>query len=167
MDYKNEHHIYKLIGIAILGVFTLFLTFYFAIEFFLHKITSPEHTITQMEKIFKSQERQFDKAEKLMLAENPFEPKLRPMLVNLIKENTEYKVIIDLKPLDGNTDGIDVNINKNTLTIKGDFDQKSLGNERIIHFTQSYYLDEKLETDNITKERKGERFIITIPFEDQ
>ena len=35
-----------------------------------------------------------------------------------------------------------------------------------MNFSQSYYLDEKIETDKITKERKGDRYIITIPFAD-
>ena len=43
---------------------------------------------------------------------------------------------------------------------------KSFGNEKIINFTQSYYLDENLEKDKITKEKKGNKYIISIPFED-
>ena len=38
--------------------------------------------------------------------------------------------------------------------------------EKIISFAQAYYLDEKLETDKIIKEKKGDKYIITIPFED-
>lgn len=166
MEEDKKRNMYRLLGIAILGIFALFLSFYFAMEMILHKITSPEYTMKHIERVVKAQERQIHKAEKLMLAENPFEPKLRPMLVNLIKENKEYKVIVDLKPLDGKDSGIDVNIEKNILTIKGEFDKTKLGTEKIIHFSQTYYLDEDLETDKITKEKKGDKYIITIPFED-
>ena len=75
------------------------------------------------------------KAEKLLLAENPFEPKMRPMLVNLIKENQEYKAIVDLKPFDGNNEGIDVAVDKKTLTISGKFDKRILDSEKIINFS--------------------------------
>ena len=36
----------------------------------------------------------------------------------------------------------------------------------LMSFSQSYYLDEKIEADKMTKERKGDNYIITIPFED-
>ncbi len=45
----------------------------------------------------------FQRIEDKMTNENPFElQKMRPMLVNLVKENNEYKVIVDLKPLENN-----------------------------------------------------------------
>ena len=167
MEEEKKCNLLKLLTGVILGAILLFMAFYFAMELTIRKVTSPEYTIKNIEKMVKAQEREFRKSEKLLLAENPFEPKMRPMLVNLVKEGHEYKVIIDLKPLDGNTNGIDVNVDKNTLTIKGDFDKKMLGTERIMHFSQAYYLDEDLQTDKITKERKGDKYIVTIPFEEE
>ena len=35
---------------------------------------------------------------------------------------------------------------------------------KIINFTQTYYLDEKIDESGITKERKGDKYIVTIPF---
>ena len=166
MEEEKKRNIYRLLSIAILGIFALFMAFYFAMELILHKITSPEYTIKHVERIIKSQEREMRKAEKLLLTENPFEPKMRPMLVNLIKENQEYKAIVDLKPFDGNNEGIDVAVDKKTLTISGKFDKRILDSEKIINFSQSYYLDEDLLVDKITKEKKGDKYIITIPFED-
>ena len=61
---------------------------------------------------------------------------------------------------------VGVNIDKNILTIKGEFDKKSLGTEKIMHFSQTYYLDEELTTDKIIKEQKGDKYIVTIPFDD-
>ena len=57
-------------------------------------------------------------------------------------------------------------IKDNELTIKGELDKKSRNNERIINFAQTYYLDEKIQKDEITKERIENKYIITIPFED-
>lgn len=166
MEEDRKCNMLKLLLAVVLGAILLFLAFYFAMELTIRKVTSPECTMKNIEKMIKAQERAFNKSEKLLLADNPFEPKMRPMLVNLVKEAKEYKVIIDLKPLDGNTNGIDVNIDKNILTIKGEFDKKSLGAEKIMHFSQTYYLDEDLETDKIIKERKGDKYIVTIPFDD-
>ena len=96
--------------------------------------------------------------------ENPFEPKMRPMMVNLVKEANEYKVIVDLTQLDGDEKAVNVDIKDDELTVKGQFDKKIRGSEKIINFTQTYYLDEKLEENKITKEKKGNKYIITIPF---
>ena len=40
-------------------------------------------------------------------------------------------------------------------------------NFRRIEDHQAYYLDEDLLTDKITKERKGDKYIVTIPFEEE
>ena len=96
--------------------------------------------------------------------DNPFEPRMRPMIVNLVKELNEYKVIVDLHALDGNENDITINVKGDELTIKGQIDKKIKGTEKIINFTQTYYLEEALQADKITKERKGDKYIITIPF---
>ena len=95
---------------------------------------------------------------------NPFEPKMRPMIVNLVKEPSEYKVIVDLVPLDGDEKAINIAINGDELTVTGEMDKKVRGNEKIIKFTQTYYLDESLEESKMVKEKKGSKYIVTITF---
>ena len=64
-----------------------------------------------------------------------------------------------------NENTINVSIEGNELTIKGELDKNIRGAEKIINFAQTYYLDEKINKDDIKKERKGNKYIITIPFE--
>ena len=97
---------------------------------------------------------------------NPFEPKMRPMIVNLVKEANEYRVIVDLAQFDGDENLISIDTNDNELTVKGQLDKNVRGTEKIIRFTQSYSLDEKINKENIKKEKKDNKYIITIPFED-
>ena len=52
------------------------------------------------------------------------------------------------------------------LNVTGELDKKFHGNEKIINFRQAYFLDDKLEIDKMTKEKKGDKYIITIPVED-
>ena len=101
--------------------------------------------------------------EKMM--ENPFVPKMSPMLVNLVKEANEYKVIIDLKPLGDDDKNVDVKLDNNIVTVSGDMEKKELGGEKLMNFSQSFYLDEKLLPNKIVKEKKGNKYIVTIPFE--
>lgn len=161
----EEHSKTHWLKIALITFATSFLAFYLVMEIMIHRITSP---ISDMRRIERSMQKDFKKLENAenRLMENPFEPKMRPMLVNLTKEGSEYRVIVDLKPFDGNENGINVNVEDKTLIISGELDKKFHGNEKIIRFSQAYYLDETLDTNKITKEKKGDKYIITIPFKD-
>ncbi|MBD9223729.1 hypothetical protein EGQ24_07510, partial [bacterium] len=100
------------------------------------------------------------------MMENPFVPKMSPMLVNLVKEANEYKVIVDLKLLGDDEKNVDVKLDNNIVTVSGDMQKKELRGEKIMNFSQSFYLDEKLLSNKIIKERKGNKYIVTIPFEE-
>ena len=155
----------KILGIIILGFVMIFAAFYIAVTIALHQLLDPVYNSRQIDKLIKQQEKNFEKFE-FELGEHPFLPKTRPMLVNLVKENEEYKVIVDLKPLEGNENGVNVKIKDNIISVNGELDKQTHRGEEILNFSQSYYLDEKLNTDKITKEKKGDKYIITIPFKD-
>lgn len=164
-EEKRKHHILKFIGIILATFIGAFLAFYLAVDLTLNRMLNPEYQMKKMEKMVQKQERNIQKFEDKIL-DQPFEPKMAPMLVNLVKESDEYKIIVDLKPLGGNDKNINVKLNENVITISGEIEKKELRGEKIMNFSQAYYLDEKLKSNEITKERKGNKYIITIPFED-
>ena len=159
---ETKHHWLK---IALITFLAAFLAFYLVMEIMIRRISSSVYEIQRIEKMMQKEAKSLENYESQMM-DNPFEPKMRPMLVNLVKENDEYKVIVDLKPFDGDEKGINVNVNDKVLSVTGELDKKYHGNERIINFTQSYYLDDNLLIDRMTKEKKGDKYIITIPYED-
>ncbi|MCM1004658.1 MAG: Hsp20/alpha crystallin family protein [Candidatus Gastranaerophilales bacterium] len=161
----TKHHWLRIGAIALITFIVAFIAFYCVMELMLHRMTDPMYNAKRIEKIMQKQEKSFQKIEDRMTKENPFEPTMRPMLVNLVKENNEYKVIVDLKPLENNEKDVNVNIKDHIITVSGELDEKLFGSQKIINFSQSYYLDEDLEKDKITKEKKGDKYIITIPFE--
>lgn len=158
---ENKHHLLKVIGVIIATFLGAFLAFYFAVDLTLNRMFNPEYQIRKMEKTMNNIQK-FD--EKMM--ESPFVPKMSPMLVNLVKEPNEYKVIVDLKSLGDDEKNVDVKLDNNMITISGDMQKKELKGEKIMNFSQSFYLDEKLIPNKIIKERKGNKYIVTIPFED-
>ena len=161
----NKHKWLRIGAIVIITFIIAFLAFYLAMEVMLKRLNDPMYNAKRIEKVLQKQEKDFKRIENRMI-ENPFEPTMRPMLVNLVKENKEYKIIVDLKPLEGSEKGIDVNLNNNIISVSGEIESKSRIGERITNFSQSYYLDETLKTDQITKEKKGDKYIITVPFDD-
>lgn len=157
---ERKHHLLKVIGVIIATFIGAFLAFYLAVDLTLNRMLNPEYQIKKLEKTMHQIEKFDDK-----MMENPFVPKMSPMLVNLVKEPDMYKVIVDLKPLGNDENNIDVNLKDNIITVSGDMQKKELSGEKIMNFSQSFYLDEKLISNKISKETKGNKFIITIPFE--
>lgn len=158
---ENKHHLLKVIGVIIATFLGAFLAFYLAVDLTLNRMFNPEYQIHKMEKTMNNIQK-FD--EKMM--ESPFVPKMSPMLVNLVKEPNEYKVIVDLKSLGDDEKNVDVKLDNNMVTISGDMQKQEVRGEKIMNFSQSFYLDEKLIPNKIIKERKGNKYIVTIPFED-
>lgn len=161
MPDENKHHLLKVIGVIIATFLGAFLAFYLAVDLTLNRMFNPEYQIRKMEKTMNNVQK-FD--ERMM--ESPFVPKMSPMLVNLVKEANEYKVIVDLKPLGDDEKNVDVKLDNNIVTISGDMQKKEMRGEKIMNFSQSFYLDEKLLPNKIIKERKGNKYIVTIPFEE-
>ena len=165
MEQNDNKKWLKILVIIILGFVAIFAAFYIAVSMALHQMLDPVYNSKQIEKLIKQQEKNFDKFE-YELGTHPFLPKTRPMLVNLVKENNEYKIIVDLKPLEGNENAVNVKIKDNIISVNGELDKQSHHREEILNFSQSYYLDEKLIKDKISKEKNGDKYIITIPFKE-
>lgn len=162
---RNHHPVLKFLGIVLATFIGAYLAFYFVVDTTFNRMTSPEYQMKRMEKMMKYQEKKLHKFEDKMI-QNPFEPAMGPMLVNLIKETDEYKIIINLKPLGGDEKNVNLKVDNNVITVSGGIEKNSRSGEKIINFSQAFYLDEELQTDKITKEKKGNKYIITIPFEE-
>lgn len=165
MEEERKHSWVKIIAIFLATLIGAFLAFYFAADITFHRMLSPEYNLKRMERIMKQQERSFHKIDEKFI-ENPFEPKMAPMLVNLVKEASEYKIIVDLKPIGNDEKNLNIKIDKNVITVSGEMEKISRHGERIINFSQSFYLDEDIEIEKMTKERNGNKYIITLPFKD-
>ena len=164
-EESRKHHWLRIAAIVLMTFIISFLAFYLVMELMINKISDPLYSMKRIERVVQNQERRFQANEEKLM-ESPFVPRTRPMLVNLVKENDNYKVIVDLTPLEGDENSVNIDIEGKNLTISGELDKKLHNNEKIISFTQSYYLDEKLLQDKMMKEKKGNKYIITIPFED-
>lgn len=165
MENEKKQMIIKIAVVMVVTFIAAFLAFYTALAITVNKLTNPNYYEKRMEKMIKNYEKDMQNFES-KLEDNPFVPKSRPMLVNLVKEKNEYKVIVNLKPLEGNEKGVDVKIKNNIVSVNGELEKNTHRGEEIVSFSQSYYLDEELLTDKISKEKLDNKYIITIPFKD-
>lgn len=165
MEENNKHSIWRILGTIAIIFLTTFLAFYLAMTIALKQVFNPMYQAKQFDKFMQKQERNFRKFEH-NFSDMPYAPRFRSRLVNLIKEDDEYKILVDLKPFEGNENAIKFAINDNFATVSGEIDKREHRKEEIINFSQSYYLNEKIITDKITKIKSGDKYIITIPFEE-
>ena len=165
-EERNHHPIWKFLGIVLATFIGAYLAFYFVVDTTFNRMMNPEYQLRKMEKMMHRQEKRLHRFEDKML-ENPFEPKFAPTLVDLTKNSDEYKVVVNLKPLGNDEKNVNVKLDNNVLTVSGEMEKSGRRGERIMRFSQSFYLDARLEADKMTKEREGDKYIVTIPFEEE
>lgn len=166
MTDEHKEHWLKVLGIILAVFFGAFLAFYVVADVTLTRMTSPAYHMKKMEKLMKKEQKRFKRLENSIGGVNPFEPKLTPSLVTLVKEPDAYKVIVDLEPLDNNEKNVSIKLENNVITISGKIEKKEHHREDIMNFSQTYYLNEDVQQDKMTKEREGNKYIVTIPFDD-
>lgn len=96
--------------------------------------------------------------DKDLMAKNPV--KIKPL-----KNNEGYQICINLKPFDNNEKNINIDIKQNRVNISGQSNKVDENNESEFSFSQSFILPETIDVSKVKKERKGHKYIITLPFE--
>ena len=86
--------------------------------------------------------------------------------IHVEKTPDAYKIIIDLRPFDNNERNIEVRTEGNTLIINAAGERNAHHRQEILKYSQAFAFTEDIDTDNITKIRQGDKYIINVPFED-
>ncbi|MCQ2740180.1 MAG: Hsp20 family protein [bacterium] len=155
--------IVNVLGIVILTFVTAFFAFYLAICFAYNQLFNPTNQIKRIDKMLQIQDREFKKFDN-SISKHPFLRYSTTPFVSISKEPDSYKVVVDLKPLNDNSDAIKVDVKGNSLSIRGNSTNNSKNKTSEIDFSQVYYLDEELNADMIKTEKDGHQYIVTIPF---
>ena len=163
-ENNKQHHYFKhgLITFlaALLGGF---LAFYVVIDITLARMLDPVRGMKRAEKMMERQLRDMQKFDNDIFA--PIPMALHHSIITMVREDNNYKFIIDLKQLDNKESNVSVNINSDTVTIKGEAEKTNNKKTSTINFSQTFSLGIPLDKSKITKERKGDKYIITIPIE--
>ena len=141
-----------------------FLAFYVVMDITLARMLDPMRSIKRAEKMMMNQAREMKRLDNDIFTPSPMP--LHHSIITMIKEDGAYKFIVDLKQLNNNEKNVEVIVNDDTVNIKGAV-EKSKGRENsIVEFSQTFALGQKIETSKVTKERKGDKYIVTVPVED-
>lgn len=167
----NNDKICHLIKFATLLV-TLFLACYLSVYYIMdqirHSYYLPAVPIENIDKIIKEQDRMFEKEFGTLPMHNKVLKRIESPFETYKDENQDaYKIVINLKDFNNDEKNIKLDIKDNKINIIGTNTNQTPKEESVYTYTQSFNLPEKIKTELITKEKSGNKFIITLPLENQ
>lgn len=170
--HHSKHCWMKYLMVALLTLLGSFLAFYFLTDYTIKRMLDPVYQMKRAEKMMQHQEKkminmgkkfEYNMAKDFEMMNAPYSVM---NLVHIKKGDDSYEVVVDLKPFDGNPNNINVSVSNDILTINGKIEKNKQNKTKILNFSQSYMLDEKVQADKIRKETNKDNYVITIPFED-
>ena len=170
-NYNHEHHVFerhpimKHLFYGLLGLFGAFLAFYVVTDWYFKAMLNPVNQMKRMDRAIEKRDREMEKAFKKAFRGTERLQERANHVIRLEQSDDEYKVLVDLVPLNDSEKNVEVKANGNVLTVKaagihGFGERKSL-----VEFTQSYMFGDDVDLSKLTKERKGDMYVITIPIE--
>lgn len=164
--FFHRHPILKHLFYGLLGLLGAFLAFYVVTDWYFKSMLDPVNQMKRMDKAIEKRDRQMERQfQKAYKGANKLQERANHV-IRLEQTNEGYKVLVDLIPLNDSEKNVEVKTNGNVLTVKaagihGLGDRKS-----IVEFTQSYMFGDDVDLTKITKERKGDLYVINIPVEE-
>lgn len=164
-DYFQRHPIQKHLFYGLLGLLGAFLAFYFVTDWYFKSMLDPVHQMKRIDKAIEKRDKDMEKhfqrafkgAEKLQQRANH--------VIKLEQDDDEYKIVVDLIPLNNDEKNVEVKADGKLLTVKAAGIHGFGGKKSIVEFTQSYMFGDDVDLQNIKKERKGDMYIIKVPIE--
>ncbi len=163
LEEENRHTVKHAIITFIAALLGGFLAFYVVMDITLARMFDPMRGFKRAEKMIQKQAREMQRMDNDIFMPSPMP--LHHSLINMVKEDNNYKFIIDLKQLNNNDKNVDVTIDGDTINIKGVVDKTKGHKDMIVEFSQTFALGAPIIKDKVTKEQKGEKYIITVPVE--
>ena len=162
----ERHPILKHLLYGLMALIGAFLAFYVVTDWYFKAMLNPVNQMKRMDRAIERRDREMEKAFKKAFHGTERLQERANHIIKLEQNDDEYKVLVDLVPLNDNEKNVEVKTNGNILTVKaagihGFGDRKSL-----VEFTQSYMFGDNVDLSKLTKERKGDTYVITIPIED-
>ncbi len=162
----DRHPVLKHLLYGFMALIGAFLAFYAVTDWYFKAMLNPVNQMKRMDKFIEKRDRQMEKAFKKAFHGTERLQERANHIIRLEQDEDAYKVLVDLMPLNDNEKNVEVKTNGKILTVKaagihGFGDRRSL-----VEFTQSYMFGDNVDLNQLTKERKGDMYIITIPIED-
>lgn len=153
----------KHVCIGVLVFLGAFSAFYVVADWHFKRMLDPMIQMRRMDKAFQRQERQIDR-----MAQKEFHkvPKMdTASFIKVDKDKDAYRIVIDLRPFDNDEKNVEISTNGNTVLINATGTKNSHKGREIMRYSQAFDFGENINSQNITRVRQGNEYIITIPLD--
>ena len=167
-EHNKKHCFWKYLGLFFATLVGAFLAVYFVTDLAISRMMDPMVAMHRMD-------REFEKMNKDMMFVKEIPPhhmkgKWRHHkhhnTIDFFRTPDEYKFIIDLKPFNNNPDNIKITTNDSSITLSGEATVDKRHSETFTSFSQTYSLDKDANLEKMTKRKVDDKYIITIPLDD-
>jgi HSP20 family molecular chaperone IbpA len=157
----DKHPFWKVLFVGLLTFLGAFCAFYVVSDWHFKRMM--HFPFARMDRMYKNEMREMGKIFKAErdLAKRPAH------VIHLERSRDAYRVLIDLRAFDNNENNVQVGVNGNILNINGKSVKTLRNNEQITEFQQSYMFGNEVNLKDLTKETKGNYYIITIPLNEE
>lgn len=148
----NNKKILKWAGILLAIFIVTFCAVYFVVDMKMHRLG-----LAPFVEGAKQAEKMIEEAEKYI-------PQKEPVPLDVDEKADKYIITINLKPFDNDPNKIEIETQENGIKFSGYTEKKV--NEQIqqTSYYQALIFPRNINKDGISKEHKGDKFVITIPF---
>lgn len=158
---RERHSFWRTLLAALMTFLGAFCAFYVVADWHYKRMaTFPYASGGKIERMMQKDMRAFDK---MMYSENRDFARKAAHVIHMEQDKNAYKVIIDLRAFDNNENNVQVTTSGNVLTINGRSIKTSKNNEQIAEFQQNYMFGNNVNLANLTKETRGNFYIVTVP----
>lgn len=93
-------------------------------------------------------------------------PNKMQRIVNIEETPDSYKVYVNLKKFNNDEKNIKVNVKPHSIKISGNTSINNKNEQSSFSYSQELTLSRKIDVEEVSKERIGSRYVITLPVEE-
>lgn len=158
-----EHPVFKHIITALMVFLGAYLAFYTVTDWHFKRMMDPAVQMRRMERKMMHEQNQIEKMYRRNIDRSIRLEEQTSGYIHVEKKNDAYEIIVNLRPFDNNEKNVEVSTDGDTLTVTAAGEKTSRHHDKMIKVMQQYDFDETVDLDAITKTRKGNNYIITVP----
>ena len=83
--------------------------------------------------------------------------------IQLDETSDAYIITVNLRPFNNDEENVSISTDDNTLTVHATNEKNKKNSSKVLAVSQSYAFPGNVNFNKITKECKGDKYIITIP----
>lgn len=166
-EHNHEHHcwhkFWKHLLTWLMALIGAFLAFYVVSDWHFKRMYDPVYQMKRMDKAMNREAKYAEKSMKNSMHNQIRAEEKADKLVHIEKGINAYKVIVNLKAFDNNEKNVETSVNGNSLTVTAaGVNPKK---DDVIRISETYDFGNNVDLKELTKQREGDKYIITIPID--